>query len=330
MKIQKTLAKHAGLLYAKKILPAGEKIDLDLDDSEVDQSGPALVWLHMCALHPDTREFLENETNMDELVIDALLAAETRPRILVRKEGVMLIVRAMNLHKNDKPEDMISLRIWIDNHRVITTRRRDIMAIEDVKSAIEQGQGPKSTGEFLTMITNRVYARMEPYVEDLDDRVARVEEFLALSEAEESGEDNGLIRIRTAIFRRYINPQKNVLEGLIKGGFSWLSEENTEHLIESHDRVTRYIETLNDIRDRTQIINDEIDKLNNAKLNNTTYMFSVAATIFLPLSFLTGLMGINIGGMPGVEADMAFWMFSLFCIILVLFQVFIFKKFKWF
>lgn len=53
--------------------------------------------------------------------------------------------------------------------------------------------------------------------------------------------------------------------------------------------------------DRAQIINEEIDKLNSAKLNSMTYMFSVAATIFLPLTFLTGLLGINIGGMPGVD-----------------------------
>jgi hypothetical protein len=54
---------------------------------------------------------------------------------------------------------------------------------------------------------------------------------------------------------------------LIKASFSWLSKENIEHLVESHDRVTRYVETLNDIRDRAQIINEEIDKLNSAKLN---------------------------------------------------------------
>lgn len=120
------------------------------------------------------------------------------------------------------------------------------------------------------------------------------------------------------------------LEGLIKANFSWLSEENIEHLIESHDRVTRYVETLNDIRDRSQIINDEIDKFNNAKLNSTAYMFSVVATIFLPLSFLTGLMGINIGGMPGVDRSEAFWIFTILCIIIAVLQIVIFKKIKWF
>ena len=330
MKKEGTLADHKGLLYAKRVSPDGCQIDLDLDNPTAHKSGNGILWLHMCAIHPDTREFLDHEMGLDHLVIDALLAAETRPRILIRKEGYMVIVRAMNLHKNENPEEMISLRIWIDGDRIITTRRRDIMAIEDIINFIEEDKGPKTSGEFLTMITNRVYSRMEPFIDDLDDRVARVEESLALPDVGEVSEDTGIIRLRTAIFRRYIVPQKVVLEVLIKGHISWLSEENIEHLVESHDRVTRYIETLNDIRDRAQIINDEIDKLNNVKLNATTYMFSVAATIFLPLSFLTGLMGINIGGMPGIDTTEAFWIFTIVCIIIVAFQVMIFKKLKWF
>ncbi len=325
-----TLENHEGLLYAKRISPEGCQIDLDLDDPKAHKSGSGLLWLHMCAIHPGTREFLNNETGLDEIVVNALLAEETRPRILIRKEGIMVIVRAMNLHKNETPEDMISLRMWIDSKRIITTRRRDIMAIEDIQSAIEQDNGPKTAGEFLTMITNRVYARMEPHIEDLEDCVSRVEESLALHDVDNVSEKIGHIRIRTAVFRRYIIPQSNVLEALIKVKFSWLSEENIEHLVESHDRVTRYVETLNDIRDRAQIINDEITKLNDAKLNAMTYMFSVAATIFLPLTFITGLMGINIGGMPGVDRSEAFWIFTLACIVIAALQIMIFKKFKWF
>lgn len=330
MKTVNKLSEHDGLLYAKRISAEGHAIDLDLDDPEAHKCGAGLLWLHMCALNPDTREFLHNETDLDELVINALLAEETRPRILVRQEGVMVILRAMNLHKGCDPEDMISLRVWTDGERIITTRRRDILSIEDVKRAIANNKGPKTTGEFLTMITGCVYARMEPHIEDLEERAAKVEELVALCDIDEATEDSGLIRIRTAVFRRYIVPQRNVLEQLINARFSWLSEQDIEQLVESHDRVMRYVETLNDIRDRAQIVNDEITKIHDAKLNSTAYIFSVAATIFLPLSFLTGLMGINIGGMPGIDDDAAFWVFSGFCLIIVVTQIILFKKIKWF
>ena len=326
----KTLSSHGGLLYVSCFSSDGEILDVTLEDSKAHQSYKGILWTHMCALHADSKDWLTEQTDLDELVINAMLAEETRPRILVRKEGVMIILRAMNLHEDENPEDMISLRLWIDKKRIITARRRDIMSIEDIKSCIEANNPPKTSGEFLTMITDRVYTRMEPFIEDLEDRVAATEEIFAKNKGYTKWDDAGLIRTRIAIFRRYVMPQKTVLEGLIKAKYDWLSEEDIEHLVESHDRVTRYIELLNDVKDRTQILIDEINRHQDAKLNTTSYLFSVAATIFLPLGFLTGLMGINIGGMPGVNDSSAFWLFTGICAVLVVFQVALFKKLNWF
>ena len=101
-------------------------------------------------------------------------------------------------------------------------------------------------------------------------------------------------------------------------------------LNEALDRVTRFTEELHEIRDRAQILNSELNNAEAQRLNKITYMFSVVATIFLPLGFLTGLMGINIGGIPGVNQGDAFWWFAGACVVLGSVQVFIFKKLKWF
>jgi|TARA_B110000503_G_C7116593_1_gene400641 zinc transporter len=60
------------------------------------------------------------------------------------------------------------------------------------------------------------------------------------------------------------------------------------------------------------------------------YVLSVISAIFLPLGFLTGLFGINIGGIPGVEDPNAFWVFSGILVVIVSLQIWIFKKLGWF
>jgi zinc transporter len=60
------------------------------------------------------------------------------------------------------------------------------------------------------------------------------------------------------------------------------------------------------------------------------YVLSVISAIFLPLGFLTGLFGINIGGIPGVEDPNAFWVFSGILVVIVSVQIWIFKKLGWF
>jgi len=60
------------------------------------------------------------------------------------------------------------------------------------------------------------------------------------------------------------------------------------------------------------------------------YLLSVIAAIFLPLGFLTGLLGVNIGRIPGVDNTYAFGFFCIILFVIVMIQIFIFKKNKWF
>jgi zinc transporter len=59
------------------------------------------------------------------------------------------------------------------------------------------------------------------------------------------------------------------------------------------------------------------------------YILSIISAVFLPLSFLTGLLGINIGGIPGAQNDNAFYIFTTILILIVTAQFMIFKKKKW-
>jgi len=110
----------------------------------------------------------------------------------------------------------------------------------------------------------------------------------------------------------------------------WLSTAHKRRIQENLDRVTRYIEDLDSMRERAQVIKDELANALSDRLNKNLYILSVISAIFLPLGFFTGLMGINIGGMPGVDNNNAFWVFSALLITIVACQVLIFKKLKWF
>ena len=319
------------IIYAYSFDAQGRARVLDVEaERPFEVADTSYAWVHMQALHPGTRRFLDDHADLEPIVVDAMLAEETRPRALLKGDGMLVILRAMNLNEGADPEDMISIRLWIDADKVISTRRRDIKAIADIIGFVERDDAPRGPCGFLITITDRLFERMEPFFVDLEDRISRAEELLASGRHDEITDDAALVRKRTAIFSRYVTPQKVLLETLLKAEFDWFSEENREHLVESLDRVTRYVEELQELRERSQILRDELNSAHGRRLNDITYIFSVAATIFLPLSFLTGLMGINVGGMPGVDSGDAFWAFSGLCVLIVAVQVFVFKKWKWF
>lgn len=293
-------------------------------------SDAAFVWTHLHVRQEGARAWLADEAKLDRTVIEAMMADDTRPRALVKADGMMLIFRAMNLHEGEDPEEMISLRMWIDERRVVTTRLRDIKAIEEIQASIAKGQPPTSPAELLKSITSRMFARMEPFLEDLEDSIAAVEEQIASGSELDLCDRMLPMRRKVAIFRRYITPQKTVLQRLYEHPMSCLCSEDQQHFGEELDRVTRYVEEIEELSARTQILTEEVRNIQAERLNRIAYIFSVVATIFLPLGFLTGLLGVNLGGIPAVDNPYAFWIFTVVCAALVGVQVALFKQLKWF
>ncbi|HPF78270.1 MAG TPA: zinc transporter ZntB [Alphaproteobacteria bacterium] len=291
----------------------------------------ALAWVHLDATHPKTRPWLQqNISYLDNIILNALLASETRPRIMEVNDGTLMILRGVNLNENADPEDMVSIRVWVDAHRIITLQRRQLKAVHDIHERLMEGSGPQNAGDFIVQLTARLFERMEPIMTELDERVDDIEEKIIDDPEPDEREEIINIRKRAIVFRRYIAPQKDVMTHLRLSEQPWLDVSQKRHMQESLDRVTRYVEDLDSIRERAQIVKDELSNALSDRLNKNLYILSVISAIFLPLGFFTGLMGINIGGMPGVDNSNAFWIFSGILVVMVAIQISIFKLLKWF
>ena len=132
------------------------------------------------------------------------------------------------------------------------------------------------------------------------------------------------------MFRRYIAPQRDAIARLRSIDQPWMKSIHNRRLQETLDQVIRYTENLDAIRERAQIVKDELASTLANRMNKNIYALSVVAAIFLPLGFLTGLLGINIGGIPGSENNQAFAIFCGLLVGVVALQIVIFKKMKWF
>lgn len=290
-----------------------------------------LAWVHLDAEQPESKKWLEKEVGyLDPFIIEALLAVETRPRMTQIDQGTLLILRGVNLNDNSEPEDMISIRLWVDSNRIISVRRRKLKAVQDIEKKIIAGKGPKDAGQFVCMLTSRLFDRMEPVLTDLDDLTDDVEEKVLESADTKLRESIVNIRKQAIMFRRYMAPQRDAIGQLRMADLEWLNDTHKRHLQEGYNQVTRYVEDLDAIRERSQIVKDELTNILADRLNKNMYVLSVIAAIFLPLGFLTGLLGINVGGIPGADNENSFWIFMGLLAVLVMIQVAIFKKMKWF
>jgi zinc transporter len=291
------------------------------------EQGP--IWLHFDYESPEAVEWMTNKSGLDEVSASALLTEESRPRATPIGGGMLVALRGVNLNPGSEPEDMVAVRVWLDEKRVISTRKRKLLSESDIVKSFEEKQGPKTTGEFIVDLSERLISRMEGTVEDIEERVAQMEEEVITSENHNLRTRLSAIRREAIMLRRYLAPQREAMIKLQAENLSWLTNNDKLRLRETTDRIIRYIEDLDSVRDRAAVTQEELVNRLSEQMNTRMYVLSLVAAVFLPLGFLTGLLGINVGGIPGAENQFAFLVFILMLVGVVILQIVVFKKKKW-
>lgn len=319
-----------GLISAYLLDEQGGGTPLDWAGLRAWEPGQGPLWAHFDRTREGSRRWLLEESGLDPMVADALLEDETRPHCDVIGEGLLLVLRGVNLNPGADPEDMVSLRLWVEDGRVISLRHRKVMAIDDLRAALAAGRGPKRAAELMIAIAGKLVERMGPVITALDDTVDALED-----EVLESGRRQLRMRLhgvrhQAIALRRYIAPQRDAMTRLMGEALERFERVEQLHLREISDRITRYVEDLDAARERAGVVQDELANRLAEEMNRTMYLLSIVATIFLPLGFVTGLLGVNVGGIPGSESPLAFVVLCLLLLGFGLIEVLLFKRLKWF
>lgn len=288
-----------------------------------------LLWVHLNYASKQGQSWLYQHSGLDEVIIEALLAEETRPRVTQIGSGLLMALRGVNLTPGADPEDMVSVRLWLDRNRIISAGKRPLLSLKELDAALASNVGPATTGEFLVEINQRLIERAGEVIDDIEDHVAEMEEAVLTAESQELRAKLADIRRQIISLRRYLAPQREALNRVQVEKVDWLTEQDRMRLREVSDRLTRQVEDLDAARDRAGITHEEITSRLSEQANRRMYFLSIVAAVFLPLSFLTGLLGINVGGMPGVDSP---WGFAAVCVLLAVLaglEIWLLRRLKW-
>ncbi|APC97527.1 CorA family divalent cation transporter [Francisella frigiditurris] len=286
-----------------------------------------LIWIRLTPreVKPFFEKFLPDEP---DFVKDSLSALETRPRVLVYKDALLATFRGINLNKKSAPEDMISVRLWMKDNIIISVQRRSLSSINNILDNLKQGAGPVSSADFLEDLLAELIDKTSETIKELDDQLDKIEDhILSIKNADRI--NLNVIRRRVIVLRRYLIPQRDAINRIPVDKISWLDEKNLAHLREIADSCTRVVEYLNAEYERANIIHEELFALVQENINKKMYILSIVAIIFMPLTFITGLLGINVNGIPGAGYKYAFLIVCLIIFIISCCQIVYFRIKKW-
>lgn len=299
--------------------------DAEVADWQPDQG---VLWVHLETGNANSRAWLDTASGIESLTAEALGAAETRPRSFANPHGLLVILRGVNTNPGADPEDMVSIRVWIGPDRIVSVRRRKLLSIQDIRESLARGAGPITPGDFLVTLVERLALRIEDFVDRIEDALESLDDRVAVGNVQTLQAEVGRLRRQSAAVRRYLAPQREALNR-IRGRTEMLSARELHDLEEQADLITRSLEDLELAREQAMLIQEQLTARLAQEQNNRLYVLSIVAAVFLPLSFVTGLLGMNVAGVPGTEYAPAFRLSLVFMSALAVALLAFFRWKRW-
>lgn len=275
-------------------------------------AGAGFVWLH--ADGRGELSTMDLPGYVPPMAANALVAHETRPRCDEIDDAVLINLRGTALEASHGSDGLVSIRVWVEERRVTSVSRYRLAAFGKVEAIMRAGKITDG-GDFVSLLAQAISKELDPQVADLGDQLDDCEAML-------DGDIYALrrkiahIRSQAIVLRRFVAPDRDALSQMSQLEFAWIAKDDRMHLREAADRFARMAEELESVRERAALLHEQLTDLRAEMIDQRSLAIAIVAFIFLPLTFITGLLGMNVEGIPGAKEPWAFWGVVVFCVLI--------------
>ncbi|MBP6734268.1 MAG: hypothetical protein KAX51_05260 [Chromatiaceae bacterium] len=288
--------------------------------------GP-LTWVH---LHTgDSANFLLSQVEvLPPKVAEYFAQPAEQARLIAVADGLLMTLRGVDQSPAGLPAELPAIQVWIGRNRVVTSASSVPVAVREIYSDLMAGAGPKGPADFLGRLALLLVRDLGPLLDDNSGALDLLETRILTREVDHLGRELNTIRLNLLRLHRHLSPQRTLLHELLQehGRHRLGMAETLSTLGEASERVDDRLERLEGLREHCGALQEALADLQSQRMNNALYLLSLYTALFLPMGVMTGLLGINLAGIPGEKSPWGFW---IVCLLLVLFGVagyWVFKK----
>ena len=231
-------------------------------------------------------------------------------------DGTLLSMRTLRPGAEDDLTDLGDLKLLIGPTTAITLRSGKVAAVDQLRQNLSSNKSLVTAVDLLGFMVTGMTNRMEPVISDLTQDIDDVEDAML---------DGGLIppqqtlsefQRRIVRTRRQVNYTQQVLDPMTTDPTLALDADDRETLVRASKHVTRYLQRLDECRTRVQTLGDQIEAQRSEIMTLSSLNLTIVATVFLPLTFITGLLGMNVAGIPDQHNPYGFWLVTGLSVII--------------
>src|SRR5688500_10410851 len=297
----------------------------------LDPASTVTLWVDMVNPTPEETTLLNETFKLHPLSVEDARSALQFPKIETYPGYLYLVLHGIALKKGQTSFATRDIDFFLGRNYLITVHDGTSRSIARVKEVCDQHERILSEGAvgLLHRIIDSMVDHYRPAIEELEDRIAKLEE-IAFSGKEDMVRQVLKLKRDLATLRRVLIPQRDAICRLARREFANITDEMAYRFRDVYDHIARYSEEAILFQDRvTGILEVNLSTVSN-RLNMVMKVLTVMSTIFLPLTVLTGMWGMNINlpqfpGGPGVQ----FWWIAGLMLAVILTMLALFRRRGW-
>ena len=297
------------------------------------ESNSFVTWVNIEGLH-DVKllDGIGKHYKLHPLIIEDILNTDQRPKIEVYKEYIFISIKTIEYDKIVNDFIIEQQSIIIGNNYVLSFGERDTDIFEPIITRLKNGVGRgRMLGpdymaySLLDIIVDNYYSILE----GISDRIEAIEDETIERASSDTLKNIRSLRRQVLFLNKSIWPLREIMSTLERRESDLIKESTEAYIRDLYDHVIQVLDTSETLRDiLTSTIDIYISNSSN-KMNEIMKVLTIISTVFMPLSFIVGVYGMNIGNMPELHWRWTYpilWAIMIFISIIMLVY---FKKKKW-
>lgn len=303
-----------------------ENITVNNDSSKV-------CWLNVDGIHDtDLLERIGQQFNLDNLSLEDVLNTDHRPKAEYYDLYLLFTLKMLGIDKTGTKIVSEQISFVLTENSLISFQEQQGDLFDQLRDRIRNAKGRvrNKKADYLlyrmvdTVVDNYflIVERFSYIIEKLEERVVKEPDDAVLQEIQQVKKQ--LSKMKHSVF-----PLREAISSIIKDESDLIEDENNKYLRDLYDHIIYIIESIESQRDIVMGLKDlYMSELSN-RMNNIMKVLTVIATIFIPLTFIAGVYGMNFQYMPELHWKWAYPVTWLIMILITVAMLLYFRKKKW-
>lgn len=264
-------------------------------------SGGDPIWLHFNLADTRAQRWIAECPSLAPAARERLLSDDRHVGLHAVNSGIAGALSDVHFEFETDPEQVGELRVYVDEERIITGRLHPLKIVDQLRRELLAGETVPTPMMILIRHVEELAELLDTVSVAQGDTVDDIEDRLLKHRGTQDGSELGRIRRLIARLRRQVGAQRSALLQLANRPPRWCREEDVERLRRAAERIDGVAQDLEATQERSRLVQEEISNALNEATSRNLYVLSIITAIFLPITLVTGIFGMNVGGLPWLE-----------------------------